>query len=1189
MSHKSILRICAAAALLLGLFAPGANAQSRTYDVDLSVAGATVRSFTDAFSRQTGVTFSYGADLSGKSLGNVEIHARKASLEKLLSDAFAGKGLQYKVAGNSVALSLAQKAASGPLTVSGQVLDQYGEPLPGAGVIIKGTAKGTMTDSNGKYAIEVSSDATLEYSFIGYKTVEEEVLGRGLINVVLADDSTLLDDVVVVGYGTQSRKTLTTSVSKVDGEKLMDTPVNTVGDALKGKVPGLRVATSNSLAGESPRFIIRGGSSITLGNDPIYIVDGAIRDDLSNINPNDIESMEVLKDAASAAIYGARASNGVILVTTKKGSVSKGPQIVFDAQVGFTQPERKWDLLNSREQIGFARPQIAKIYKNSTGTLAADAWLYGANVAVGTGNTSDKNYFTTRYLLDGETIPAGYQTMDDPVNPGKTILFTDTDFQSQWMKTALWHKEYIGVNGGNESVKYAASVSYLQDDGMIAMNSYDVFTTHANVTFNVTRNLEASTTFDLSRQKSNKFTDNYFNAFGRGIMFAPTVRGYDDNGGWVAGNANANAELADFYETFYDRETSTNRASGTFALKWTIIPGLTANAQYNYYDNNYRGSYYAKGEVNGIANKVSTTRSTTETRTQTTRNTVSGFLAFNRTFADTHTVSATAGAEYMHNRYWYLTANSTGSVSDDVPIIDSGVNFTASNKDESQALMSYFGRVQYDYLQKYIISATFRADGSSKFAPGNQWGFFPAASAAWVISEEPFFADLKSTMNNLKFRVSYGQTGNNGIGLYDTYGSFSTGIYNGHTTLLPSAMQNTGMKWETTTQLDAGLDFGFFGDRLHFILDYYNKVTDNMLFSITLPDTGPYSSVTANVGSARFYGFEASVGADVIRSRDFSWTTELTYSFNRNKVLSLPEDYSYQEVDEYGNPTGNTAYRIGGYKMTETGYRFGGTAVGEPLGRIYGYQIDHILQTASEASAALYDANSKGHRADDGKQITGRKDAGDYEWKNRYGSARKDGEEIINAEDMFYLGNVMPHSTGGWSNTLRWKGFTLNVYMDYALGHSIINMMKKRMLQNTIATSNSAIARYVYDCWQYPGDTDAKYARYFPNDADYGNNNWGRTSDFNVEKADYLCLRDVSLYYDLPESFTKKLHIKKVTVGVTGNTLHYFTGVTGGINPETGISSSSGSNMYSAVATDNSAGNIFPAARRVLFNLKLTF
>ena len=304
-------------------------------------------------------------------------------------------------------------------------------------------------------------------------------------------------------------------------------------------------------------------------------------------------------------------------------------------------------------------------------------------------------------------------------------------------------------------------------------------------------------------------------------------------------------------------------------------------------------------------------------------------MSYDKTFLGKHSVSATAGYDYMSWRYWYLNASATGSVSDKVPILDSGINFKASNQDTRQVPLSYFGRLNYNYGNRYILSATVRADGSSKFAEGNKWGFFPAGSFAWIISEEPYWNVDRNVMNTFKFRASYGQTGNNGIGLYDTYGAFSSSLYADNSTLLPSTMQNKGMKWETTTQLDLGLDLGFFNDRLRLVMDYYNKRTDNMLFSITLPDTGSLGSVMANVGSAKFYGFEVELQSVNVQTRNFSWTTGITYSFN--KVLSLPDEYKYTDLD------GNDAWRIGGYIMSESGERIGGTAVGEPLGRIWGY------------------------------------------------------------------------------------------------------------------------------------------------------------------------------------------------------------------------------------------------------------
>lgn len=1058
-------------------------------------------------------------------------------------------------------------------TVTGTVTDAHGEPLAGTGILIKGTARGTVADAEGKYSIEAGPSDILVFSFMGYKDMEVTAGKRGRIDVTMTEDQNVLDDVVVVGYGTQSRKLLTTSISKVSGDQIFDAPVSHIGEALKGKVTGLRIASNNNVApGEAPRFLIRGGSSITLSNDPIVIVDGVTRD-MNDLNPNDIESIEVLKDAASAGIYGARASNGVILVTTKKGSAWKSPEITFDAQFGWSAPSRSWDLMNSREFLSFVRPALVLGYNGET-------ILNGANAA-GTGNTATDLY-STRYLEQGEAVPAGYQWMYDPIDPSKIIVFSDTDWQREWFKPALWHKEYIGVNGGTKNITYAASVSYLQDAGMVAMTGYDLLTMHGNTTFKITRKLTASTTFDFSTSRKDAPMDNYFNAIGRGLMMSPTSKQFYEDGRWVTGGSNKNQQSASFYEAFYDRERQTNRMGANFNLKWDIIDGLTATAQYAVFDDSYRGSYYAYGEIDNTPNYISSDRSTTETRTETMKHTFTAYLTYSKELQGGHKIDATAGYDYMRWRYWYLSANSTGSTSDKIPILDSGTSFTASNQDTQEALISYFGRVGYNFRDRYILSATFRADGSSKFAKGNRWGYFPAGSFAWIISEEPFWN--MQAMNTFKFRASYGQTGNNGIGLYDTYGSFSSGMYAGHPTILPTDMQNQGMKWEATTQLDLGLDMGFFNDRLRVAFDYYDKVTDNMLFSITLPDTGSLGSVMANVGSARFWGFELELHSVNIHTRDFMWSTDFTYSFSRNKVLSLPDEYMYTDLN------GNTAWRIGGYTLSESGERFGGTAVGEPLGRIYGYKISHILQNDAEAAAALYDTQAHGYRRSDGLSITGRKDAGDYEWCNRPGSKRTaEGEEQIDAEDMYELGNVMPHSIGGLNNTFRWKNLSVSIYLDYALGHSIYNYMKSRFFQNTLGNSNSNLDKMVYDCWTSPNDTDAKYARFFPNDADFGNRNFSRASDFNVERADYLCLRDVSVYYDLPQKWMDKIRVKKITVGVTGNTLAYWTKVSGGVSPETGMGTGSGDSMYTSVNNASSNGNIAPPARKILFNIKITF
>ena len=1191
--RKRILLTLGLSLLLCLLAGPAASArtQGKLYDLDLSIPGATVSSFTAALTGQTGVLFSYETDLASKALGNISIKESQASLESILTKAFSGKGITWKVVNRTVVLTAEQQPQEKGAVVTGRVVDSNGDPLPGAGVIISGTTKGTTTDADGRYSVYVAPGQSLEFSFIGYATQVIPVGKRSVLNVALENDQNILDDVVVVGYGTQSRKTLSTAIAKVDGEKLMDAPVSTVGDALKGKVTGLRIASNNNLPGESPRFLIRGGSSINRSNDPLFLVDGVERG-IEDLNPNDIESIEVLKDAASSAIYGSRASNGVILVTTKRGNAFKQPQVVFDSQVGFTSPARTWKLANATEFLTIVRPAA---FMGPNAPLV----LNGANGA-GIGNTEASSTYSTRYLVDGEAVPDGYLSMADPIDPSKTIIYTDHDWQKEWYHPSLYHKQYVGVNGGNKDVKYAASVGYMGDEGMVAMSAYNNFTMHGNTAFNVTKWLTASTTFDFSNAVKNPMTNDYFTVLGRGIMMSPTHIGKYPDGTFATGGTNKNQQTAEFYETFYDRETQRHKFMGSMNLKAKITDWLTGTVQYAMYDNSYRGSYYTKGEVNGSINFVSTSRSTTETRTQTQRQNFQAYLTADKSFGK-HRISGTAGYDWSKWHYWYLNAANSGSLSDKVPILGSGGSNTAgtmsmSNQDYETALISYFGRIGYNFADRYILSATFRADGSSLFLGENKWGYFPSVSAAWVISEEPFFKVSKDKINMLKIRASLGQTGNNDIARTDPLGAYSASTYDVYNVLLPSKMVNTGLKWETTTQLDLGVDVGLYNDRVRIIADYYDKVTNDLIYGITLPDTGQIGSVNSNVGSVRFWGAEFELHTVNVQTRHFSWETDFTYSYSRNKILSLPDEYKYQLKDMDGNllfnDNGEPVYgwRIGGY-TTANGYRFGGTAVGEPLGRIWGYKVAGILQTDEQAAAAYYDTQSHGYRRTDGQSIAGRKDAGDFEWVNRYGTAKtSDGAEQIDATDMFLLGNVMPHSTGGINNTIRWNRVTFNIYFDYALGHSIYNYMKTRMIQNTLGYSNSNVDVNLVDgCWRKPGDENAKWARFFPNDADYGNRNYSRASDFNVENASYLCLRDASIYYDLPDNLAKKIAMKKITVGVTGNTLWYFTRLSGAISPETGISSESDSNMYSSVQMGSATSNLMPAARKVLFNLKLTF
>ncbi len=1138
---------------------------------NLDMQNSTVRQVLSAIEKQSDYTFFYydnAVDVNRR----VTVKATDLSIEQLLDELFEGTNSQYTIKENqvyikrvetpkeNVAPQATQQQKQQERRITGVVVDQEGETVIGANVVEKGTTNGTVTDLDGSFSLNVSNDAVIQISYIGFLAQEIPMAGKTNLKVVLLEDSQTLEDLVVVGYGTQSRYTLTTAIGQYSGEKMEGSPVNSIGDNLKGKVSGLRVATTSMEPGANPRFLIRGGSSINQSNDPIIMVDGVQRD-LTGLNPNDIESIEVLKDAASAGIYGSRASNGVILITTKKGTSSKKSQIVFNAQLGFQQPERKYDLMNAADYLRTVRPALQEGLFPSV--------LYGAESA-GTGNNENSKW-TTRYLGEGETVPEGWQSIVDPIDPTKTITFQDNDQQAQWFGDAVWQSYYVGVNGGAEKMTYAASAGYTSDSGMGVATGFDRITFHGNTSFEVVHNLTASTTFDYAETNMEDFPDNTRNTVIRGLSIPNTHRDYLEDGTPALGTNNTTITAA-FYDRYYVRNNTQKRSSFNMNLNWKIVDGLNAVAQLSNHNRHTRSNSFLK------ANAISTLRETREGFSELNRVNFQTYLNYKKSLANKHRLDILGGYDYNFDKVNSLDAAVTGAISDKVPTLNAGTEsisgYPASTR-TSEAMLSYFGRANYSYLDRYMLSLTMRADASSKFAKENRWGYFPASSLGWLISEEPFWN--VDVMDMFKLRLSYGLTGNNGIGLYDTYGSYNIGnIYNGNATTTLGIMPNYGLTWETTSQFNVGVDLGFFNNRIRVIADYYNKVTSDLLFDVTLPDITGYNTATANIGKVRFYGADFELSSVNISKKNFEWTTDFTYSYNMNKVLKLPDN---------GIP-GN---RINGIIMGD-GTQFGGIAEGERLGRFYGYIVDHILETEAQADAALYDASSRGFRRSDrlnsssNPALAGRKDVGDYEWKNRPGSSTDaNGNDIINAEDQFLLGYVTPHSTGGLTNNFRYNNFSLSITLDYALGHSIFNAMQMRYFMATMGNANYNLVNDVKTAWKKPGD-NTKYARFTANDPDWGNRNFGRRSDVFTEKGDYLALRDVVFSYDLPAKMIRSFGMQSLTLSLTGNTLMYFTAVKG-VSPEAVTTGG----LYGFADTYDTNYNPYPPARKILFGVKVVF
>lgn len=1038
---------------------------------------------------------------------------------------------------------IALNAQNGKVSVKGVVFEAPDDPIPGVSVVVKGTTKGAITDIDGVFKLEVDKGSTLVFSFLGYNPKEIQVdESNENIKIEMEIASHILDEMVVVGYGTQSRRTITSAISKVDGGVIQNIPITTASEGLKGKIAGVRVVSGNNTPGAEASFVVRGGSSITQSNSPLVLVDGIERG-FNSVNPNDVESIEVLKDAASTAIYGARASNGVILVTTKGGKKSTAPRITFDVNLATQNTVSKMDLMGARDFINTVRPAVAVSPRYSERN-------HNSGFAASSGN-DETSLYTTRYLREGESIPAGYQSMLDPLDANKILIFQDNNIQDMLYSAALWQNYYVGVDGGSEKVTYRASLGYVDDEGVARGTGFSRFNAKTNLKIEINKHLSTSVGFDFSRTTSNQFADQT-NEISRAQANAPTHRLYYDDGKPAPGfnAATPNPLWTDYYK---DREFKRYNSVVFADLTYRIIDGLKAYVNGSYF---YTQEQYDAFEKANVYNSL---RPATSNFNDLERLKLDTYLEYKRTFANKHTGSAMVGYSYQKSDRKYLNASANGGSSDKIPSLGVAPNKTeASTKFERQVVLGYFGRLNYDYDKKYMLTATFRKDASSLFGKNNKWGFFPGMSTGWVMSEEKFMENVKPIMNNFKWRLSYGQTGNCSIGLYDAEGGYSpTQKYNGLAGIRPTVMQNLDLKWETTTQFDAGFDVGFLNNRINLMFDYFNKDTKDLLYNQPLPNTSGFGSVMMNVGKVRFYGFDVELKTNNITTKDFDWSSTVTVSFIKNKVLKLQEN-------------GRDRNRQGGINLPD-GTSFGGIAEGEPLYRYYGFKVDKILQNDAEAANAHYDEMANGWQMGaDGKwvQNKGSKMAGDYEWLDR------DDDGKITNNDQFELGVTVPHTTGGFGNNFRYKDFTLNIFLDWAIGHSIFDENYMRFFMGTFDFTH-ALASDVSQTWKHEGD-NTKYARFVADDPNIGNRNFTRKSDVFNYKGDYLCIRDVSLQYSVPKRLLTKVGIEGLVLTVSGNNLHYFTAVKG-ISPEVGTAST----YYGF--------NSYPPIRRFSFGAKVTF
>lgn len=1057
-----------------------------------------------------------------------------------------------------LALLPAAALAQGMVTVSGTVADSNGDPLIGCSVQLKGSGVGTVTDLDGHFKMQVPEGKTLTFSYIGYKT--KEVKAQKTMKVTLEDDTHVLNEVVAVGYGTMKRSDITGSVVSVKAEDMEQTSAATMDQMLQGRAAGLTMTSNSGAAGSSTSIQIRGVNSLNSSNEPVYVIDGSIvrseagQDTYSNpldgLNPNDIESIEILKDASATAIYGAQAANGVIIVNMKKGKEG-APRISLKATAGFSNLPKKLDVMNLRQM----------------GAYVTD--------------------------LDISESSEGYLANPDVLGEG-------TDWQDAMFRTGVKQEYNLSVRGGAKNVNYSVSGGYYTEDGIIINNGFERFTLRTALDIKAYKWLDLGATVNISHTDQNTGMASW-GVVGNALGILPNIPVKNEDGTW--GKAGYNSETNSWTPnpvaiasiTTRDNKKSATRANFYFTLKpWKWLSWRN-EVTYDVNTDNYR--YLLPAYDLGGTRRDYATHEASKTYNQymSLKSVATGNWKIK-----SHKLSLMLGYE-MNDRYRdYLYGQRLGGSDDNLALV--GGDGTQDSNDgwtTTERFVSFFGRLTYNWLDRYLLTATVRHDGSSRFARGQRWGTFPSVALAWRISEEPFFAPLLETVNSLKLRVGYGLVGNANLADNTYQPTFTNMNSNFGTGYLTANMPNyDGLTWEKTHSWNIGLDLSLWDNRIEFIFDAYRKDTKDLLLQTALPwytgthITGGTSAQWANVGSMRNEGIELTLNATVINKKNFKWKTGLTYSLNKNEITALNSETGF--IDKTLN-----FKTWGGETVTRT-------AVGHSVSQYYGYRVAGRINSAADFLRDNGDGTSTVIAATPNYRVgTVVSNASASALKTSVGDLLfKDlnGDGIINSEDRDYLGSGLPKYTFGWNNTFTYKRWSLSVFMYGSVGNKVFNWQRRQMdepslLSGSVTNKFTRVSNYAK--WAYrdgnPGNQDVWNVYVVPGadpsetriDNNHGNYN-SRVSDRYVEDADYLRIKNIVLSYSFPRSICKKLMLQSLKLSGNVQNLYTFTGYTG-YDPEVGSQngqysmSGQGMLMYGV-----DTGRV-PAPHSFIFTLEATF
>ncbi len=1021
-------------------------------------------------------------------------------------------------------------------TISGTVVDDAQNPLVGVTVVVEGKKANAITNVHGRYEITASRGDVLVFNYLGMHPQKIAVTNQTVVDVQMVTNMVGVDEIVVVGYGVQNRRDITTAISSVSPDKLQDMPLFDINQAMSGQAAGVNVISASGAPGGGTDIQIRGLSTLSADTSPLYVVDGVVlqlgssleEGPFSFINPADVASIEILKDAAAAAIYGSRASNGVVLITTKNGEKGQA-RVRVAIKTGVQEVFNKVDLLSAQE---FA-------------TLAIEA---RNNLWVDTGHS-----ITDPDALRNSNTKIGY--FQDFLDSGKK----GTDWQDAIYQLAPYQEYQVNVNGGSETVKYMVSGGIMDQEGIVKNSDFQRYSFRTNVDFKLGRR------FDLSVKMSPIYTrQNYLRTHGRyhdaaggivqaALLMNPLLDIYDPTtiSGYSTGIAQSNAMtsmenpvakinlLKDQREAF--------RFLGDVALNYNILPGLNFKLSGSANVNSYHANNITPSTI-GAYNELPPKQNAIQSTARRTINLQSSAqLSYRKQFSGGHDLNVVGVFETQFEKMHEVIARASDTWTDDMIIVDSSLaedyRLGQSNLVE-WGLMSGVGRINYNFRSKYYLMASLRADGSSRFA--KKWGIFPAASAAWRISQEPFMRNIR-WISDLKLRASYGVTGNNAIGNYQhlrlltgqsyTLGAAGEMAVNG---VRLSTVGNDDLTWEQTNQIDAGIDLSLFRRRLNITVDYYNKKTKDLLLSLQIPYTSGFTSRMSNMGKVRNEGWEFTLQSQNLNGR-FKWDSNFNISFNKQTVLAL-------------GPTKDPLYGDASY-FANTNI----TQVGQPVGLFYGMKAIGVYKNQEEVD--MYPGIKTGNAISRPGELI-------------YEDVNKDGR--ITIDDRTIIGNPHPDFTFGFTNNFSYRNFTLKVFLRGSVGAEVMNMAWGSTPYRMIANGPTTWLNR----WQSPENPgDGKTPRVKLTNR--GIIDFEQLDSTFIEDGSFLNIQNVSLSYRVPAKITKKLRLQNLVFTLAVNNAYMWTKYTG-YNPEGRM------NIGSTLAPGVDWGT-YPLSRTYMFTLATNF